>query len=107
MKRQFFTLILVSFALMLVTAGCGKKVKKIDNVLLEKEFEHAPNWVLTEYKGEKFSAVGSARIGKGGIQQVWNTRMVGATKIHQHRSTIGSITNIVRFDIKMDNIMLV
>lgn len=68
MKRTFLTLILVSLALILVAPGCGKKVKKIDNVLFEKEFEHAPNWVLTEYKGEKFSAVGSARIGKGGIQ---------------------------------------
>jgi len=68
MKRTLFTLALVSLAIMLAMAGCGKKVKKIDNVLLEEEFEHAPDWVLAEYEGKALSAVGSARIGKGGIQ---------------------------------------
>ncbi len=68
MKRTLLILTLVSLVLMLALAGCGRKVKKIDNALLEEEFEHAPDWVLTEYKGEEFSAVGSARIGKGGIQ---------------------------------------
>jgi hypothetical protein len=43
-------------------------VKKIDNERFEEEYEYAPDWVLAEYSGEKFSAVGSARIGKGGIQ---------------------------------------
>ena len=47
---------------------CGSKVKKIDNEPLEQEYEHAPEWVLAEYQEEKFSAVGSAHIGKGGIQ---------------------------------------
>ena len=68
MKRTLIILTLVSLVLMPVITGCGRKVKKIDNALLEKEFEHAPNWVFSEYKGEEFSAVGSARIGKGGIQ---------------------------------------
>lgn len=68
MKRTLIILTLVSLVLMLALAGCGKKVKKIDNERLEEEYEHAPDWVLTEYSGEKFSAVGSARIGKGGIQ---------------------------------------
>ncbi|MBC2712209.1 MAG: LPP20 family lipoprotein [Desulfosarcina sp.] len=68
MKRTILILMVVSLVLMLALAGCGRKVKKIDNELLEEEYEHAPDWVLAEYKGEKFSAVGSARIGKGGIQ---------------------------------------
>ena len=68
MKRTLIVLTLVSLALMLVLAGCGKKVKKIDNERFEEEYEYAPDWVLAEYDGEKFSAVGSARIGKGGIQ---------------------------------------
>lgn len=79
MKRTLFTILtIVSLTLMLAMAGCGKKVKKIDNVLLEEEFEHAPDWVLTEYKGEKLSAVGSARIGKGGIQFARTEAMTNA-----------------------------
>ena len=68
MKRTLIVLTLVSLALMLVLTGCGKKVKKIDNERFEEEYEYAPDWVLAEYSGEKFSAVGSAHIGKGGIQ---------------------------------------
>ena len=68
MKRTWIILTAVFLAMMLAMAGCGKKVKKIDNERLEEEYEHAPDWVLAEYDGEKFSAVGSARIGKGGIQ---------------------------------------
>lgn len=68
MKPMLLTLTVVSLALMLALAGCGSKVKKIDNERLEQEYEHAPDWVLAEYAQETFSAVGSARIGKGGIQ---------------------------------------
>ena len=68
MKRTLLILTVVFLALMLVSAGCGRKVKKIDNERFEKEYEHAPDWVLAEYDEETFSAVGSARIGKGGIQ---------------------------------------
>lgn len=68
MKRTLLVLVIASLALVLVLAGCGRKVKKIDNEGFEEEFEHAPDWVLADYSGETFSAVGSARIGKGGIQ---------------------------------------
>ncbi len=68
MKRNLIVVTMVSLALMLVLIGCGKKVKRIDNERFEKEYEYAPDWVLAETSGEKFSAVGSARIGKGGIQ---------------------------------------
>jgi hypothetical protein len=68
MKRTLIVLTLVSLTLLLVLAGCSKKVKKIDNERFEKEYEHAPDWVLAETDSDKFSAVGSARIGKGGIQ---------------------------------------
>jgi len=68
MKRTLIVLSMVCLALTLVTAGCGKKVKKIDNERFEKEYEYAPDWVLAETSGDTLSAVGSARIGKGGIQ---------------------------------------
>jgi len=68
MKRKLLTLTAVSLVLMLALAGCGKNVKKIDNERLEEEYEHAPDWVLAEYDAEMLSAVGSAHIGKGGIQ---------------------------------------
>jgi LPP20 lipoprotein len=68
MKHTLFTLTAVSLVLMLALAGCGKNVKKIDNERLEEEYEHAPDWVLAEYSQEMLSAVGSAHIGKGGIQ---------------------------------------
>ena len=63
-------LITVAFCLMmaLMIAACGKQVKKVDNEALEKEFAHAPAWVLDGYLDGEISGVGSARIGKGGIQ---------------------------------------
>ena len=68
MKRTIVLLIIFSVSLMPILTGCGSKAKKIDNEPLEQEYEHAPDWVLAEYQEEKFSAVGSAHIGKGGIQ---------------------------------------
>lgn len=68
MKRSIFSPIIICLVLLLVVAGCGKKVKQIDNERYEEEFENAPDWVIAEYAGEAFSAVGSAHIGKGGIQ---------------------------------------
>jgi outer membrane murein-binding lipoprotein Lpp len=52
---------------MLLT-GCSQTAKKIDNEALQEEFENAPEWVLTGHVKETTSAVGSARIGKGGLQ---------------------------------------
>ncbi len=68
MKRTPLILTLVCLTLMLALTGCGKQVKKIDNDRLEEEYQHAPDWVLAEYRGDIISAVGSACIGKGGIQ---------------------------------------
>jgi hypothetical protein len=68
MKRILLILALVCLATTLVMTGCGKKVKKIDNERLEEEYEYAPDWVLANYDGDTLSAVGSARIGKGGLQ---------------------------------------
>ena len=68
MKPTWLTLTVVSLALVLALAGCGKTMKKIDNERLEEEYQHAPDWVLAQVDAETFSAVGSARIGKGGIQ---------------------------------------
>lgn len=68
MKPTWFTLTVLSLALLLALAGCGKTMKKIDNERLEEEYQHAPDWVLAQVDAETFSAVGSAHIGKGGIQ---------------------------------------
>lgn len=46
--------------------GCGNK--HIDNKAMEKEFENAPEWVLVGHEPDTFSAVGSAKIGKSGMQ---------------------------------------
>jgi hypothetical protein len=68
MKPTWLTLTVLSLALVLALAGCGKTMKKIDNDRLEEEYQHAPDWVLAQVDAETFSAVGSAHIGKGGIQ---------------------------------------
>ena len=68
MKRTSLALAIICLTLLMVVMGCGKKVKKIDNERYEDEFEHAPDWVIAEKKGVDLSAVGSAHIGKGGIQ---------------------------------------
>jgi hypothetical protein len=68
MKPTWFTLAVLSLALLLALVGCGKTMKKIDNDRLEEEYQHAPDWVLAQVDAETFSAVGSAHIGKGGIQ---------------------------------------
>ena len=62
-KNIFIPLVL---ALCLMLAGCSNK--HIDNEALEDEFENAPEWVLTGHEKDLFSAVGSARIGKSGMQ---------------------------------------
>lgn len=47
-------------------AACGNK--HIDNEAMEEEFENAPEWVLIGHDKDAFSAVGSAKIGKSGMQ---------------------------------------
>ena len=62
--------------LVLGLAGCGNK--RIDNEAMEEEFENAPEWVLTGHDGETFSAVGSAKIGKSGMQFAKNEALANA-----------------------------
>jgi hypothetical protein len=68
MKPLGLLLTIFSLALLPALTGCGKSVKQVDNQQFEEEYEHAPGWVLSRYEGEALFAVGSARIGKGGIQ---------------------------------------
>ena len=69
-KRIYVHLaVAVIIALVPAISGCGNK--RIDNQAMEEEFENAPEWVLAGSGGNEtnaFSAVGSARIGKSGIQ---------------------------------------
>ena len=67
MKQNRMTFILVVLGAFLA-AGCSGTGNKIDNEALEEEFKNAPKWVLTGHLQEETSAVGSARIGKGGLQ---------------------------------------
>jgi len=67
LKRLFLLLLVLAIGGLLV-AGCGKKVKKVDNEVLEEEFKHAPAWVLGNYEEGSIVAVGSAVIGKSGMQ---------------------------------------
>jgi len=67
LKRLCIMLMILSVGCLLVT-GCSKKVKKVDNEALEEEFKHAPAWVLDGHTEGSISAVGSAVIGKSGIQ---------------------------------------
>ncbi len=62
--------------LILGLAGCGNK--RIDNEAMEEEFENAPEWVLTGHDGDVFSAVGSAKIGKSGMQFAKNAALANA-----------------------------
>lgn len=57
---------LVMALLAVFLLGCGNK--HIDNEAMEEEFENAPEWVLVGHDEDQFSAVGSARIGKSGLQ---------------------------------------
>lgn len=59
-------LVAAMIALMLTLGGCGSK--HMDNEAMEQEFENAPEWVLLGHDKDLFSAVGSARIGKSGLQ---------------------------------------
>lgn len=65
-KRLCFYVIAVFMIVVPALSGCGNK--HIDNQAMEEEFENAPEWVLTGHEKGSFSAVGSARIGKSGIQ---------------------------------------
>ncbi len=67
LKRLCIILMILSVGCLLVS-GCSKKVKKVDNEALEEEFKHAPAWVLDGHTEGSISAVGSAVIGKSGMQ---------------------------------------
>lgn len=69
MLRKNIVWLLAALLIVGFTAvGCSTKAKKIDNEALEKEFKNAPAWVLDGKLKDQLSAVGSAKIGKGGIQ---------------------------------------
>lgn len=67
LKRLCILLIILAVAILPFT-GCSKKVKQVDNEALEEEFAHAPAWVLNGHEEGTISAVGSAVIGKSGMQ---------------------------------------
>jgi len=68
MRHQRLAWILALALCGMLAAGCSPVAKKIDNEALKEEFENAPEWVLTGHLKETTSAVGSAKIGKGGLQ---------------------------------------
>lgn len=68
MKKSTPIVIALFLAAMMIAGGCNRNVKKIEDEALKKELKEAPKWVLSGDKDELFSAVGSARIGKGGFQ---------------------------------------
>ncbi len=68
MNRTGLKVVLSLMLCWILAAGCSQTAKKIDNEALREEFENAPEWVLTGNLKESTSAVGSARLGKGGIQ---------------------------------------
>ncbi len=68
MLKRVCILILILSAGCLLATGCSQKVKKVDNEVLEEEFKHAPAWVLNGHAEGSISAVGSAVIGKSGMQ---------------------------------------
>ena len=59
---------IVLMIVVFTAVGCSRNVKQIDNAALQKEYQHAPEWVLSGSKEDPISAVGSAPIGKGGLQ---------------------------------------
>jgi len=67
-RKNIIILLVVLLSLGFTVSGCSKTAKKIDNKALKKEFKNAPEWVLEGNVKGMLSAVGSAKIGKGGIQ---------------------------------------
>ncbi|MDA8139850.1 MAG: LPP20 family lipoprotein [Desulfobacteraceae bacterium] len=69
MKRAFLLMMIVLLVFGIGVMGCSSGAKaKIDNKELKKEYDNAPAWVLSGSKDDVFSGVGSAIIGKGGMQ---------------------------------------
>jgi len=66
--KKVFSLTIIFLLCCIVAVGCSKKASKIDNKALSDEFKNAPEWVLDGTKEGFFSSVGSATIGKSGIQ---------------------------------------
>lgn len=67
MKRDILLAVGILLAFSLSACSSGAKAK-IDNDALEKTYKNAPAWVLSGSEEDLFSAVGSAPIGKGGMQ---------------------------------------
>ncbi len=78
MKNKIIRILgIIGIALLVIgLAGCSNK--RIDNEAMEEEFENAPEWVLTGHEEELFSAVGSAKIGKSGMQFAKNAALANA-----------------------------
>jgi hypothetical protein len=68
MKRLPLIVFTLGLAAMMIIGGCNRNVKKIEDEVLKEELKKAPKWVLSGDEDELFSAVGAARIGKGGFQ---------------------------------------
>jgi hypothetical protein len=68
MKTVSRIVAMVAVAMLFAAMGCSRSGKQIDNEALEKEYRNAPEWVLSGSKEDLLSAVGSAPIGKGGLQ---------------------------------------
>jgi hypothetical protein len=54
--------------LITLTSACASSPSKIDNEQLKDEFANAPGWVLSPNVEGGLGAVGSAKIGKAGMQ---------------------------------------
>ena len=92
-RRMPWWLVMILIAVFAVS--CGKQVKQVDNEALEEEFKHAPEWVLDGYQEGMISAVGSAKIGKGGLQFARNEALAnGRTELARQVSVkIRSLVN--------------
>lgn len=80
----------LSVLLVVVIAGCAstpKEVAKVQEPVMANEFSNAPKWVLNPSLEGGLSAVGSAKVGKAGMQFARTEAMAHA------RNELANITN--------------
>lgn len=79
MRKEMLILgVLVVCAVLTISCGTTKKEIRIEEPKLAKEFAHAPKWVLDPSVEKGLVAVGSAKIGKAGMQFARTEAMANA-----------------------------
>ncbi len=84
----------------LIISGCAKKKPELESSLRGKCFEGAPKWVINPEIAGELSAVGSAKVGKAGIQFA-KTEATALARERESRKCLFTISSSDSKDVRL------